>query len=92
MTVMFAQADPSLPTTTYGALYVVCKVWYFYVVRSALCLWMTTLCMDKSNPIQQRKYPQLSELTSRCSRIPHYGDDDKKGTEQKHYVKQIKRY
>ena len=51
MTVMFAQADPSLPTTTYGALYVVCRVWYFYVVRSALCLWMTTLCMNKSDPI-----------------------------------------
>ena len=32
MTVMFAQADPSLPTTTYGALYVVCRVWYFHVV------------------------------------------------------------
>ena len=45
MTVMFAQADPSLPATTYGALYVVCRVWYFHVVSLVyvygwpLCSW-----------------------------------------------------
>ena len=55
MTVMFAQADPSLPTTTYGALYVVCRVWYFYVVSllfvygSPLCSWTKVIQFSREN-------------------------------------------
>ena len=46
MTVMFAQADPSQPP------HMVLYMWSGGVVfLCALCLWMTTLSMGKSNPI-----------------------------------------
>ena len=64
MTVMFGQVDPSLPTTTYGALYVVCRVcgifiWsgLLFVYGWPLCVWTKVIQFSRENTHSCRNEP-----------------------------------